>query len=58
MPCNHLDPTTWTHRAGSAWCPGCGRWMGRVADGTARRPSPRLKRGNEPASEPAESEDQ
>ena len=33
--CNHTDPSTWIHRDGKAFCPGCDRYMGRVqAEGT------------------------
>jgi hypothetical protein len=33
--CNHIDPSTFEHRDGKAFCPGCDRYMGRVqAEGT------------------------
>ena len=33
--CNHTDPSTFEHRGGKAFCPGCNRFMGRVqAEGT------------------------
>ena len=34
MPCNHLNPATWVHRDGKAFCPGCKRFMGYVVSVT------------------------
>lgn len=28
--CDHFDPTAWLVRDGSAWCPGCEKFMGRA----------------------------
>ncbi len=30
--CNHGDPSSWIHREGKAFCPGCNRYMGRVEE--------------------------
>lgn len=31
LPCDHLDPTVWVRAAGVARCPGCAKYMGRIA---------------------------
>jgi hypothetical protein len=33
VKCDHLNPATWAHREGNAFCVGCDKYMGRVTDG-------------------------
>jgi hypothetical protein len=32
IECDHIDPTKWAHRHGSAYCKACGKWMGNLGE--------------------------
>lgn len=46
--CRHNDPRTYVHRDGSAYCPSCDRWMGRLPRASQGHGSPSDDEGDCP----------
>jgi hypothetical protein len=34
IQCDHIDPSKWSHKFGSAYCKACGKWMGKLGETT------------------------